>query len=535
MRSLSSARAARKVVRKVVPGVVIATLAGLFASGLIACSVLIDRGAKQCASDADCQRLQPGSPATCDLARGVCVASTSVGFPGCIPPGPGVTPEQLPNVCAPACLPFNNAEHGLEDGDQSPLIAPIGPTPTSAPPASTPTADAGTDQIPPCYSPGAGRENVIYITGSSNFPPLLGKLGPFIINKTTYTPVYQVTSSCNGVKSVFSAVARDHLIADPAPGSRTARATYVTTDGKLVACSLPAGGVTVDVGESDIYATSCMDSGPRPGDVGEYFGPIQAMVFAVPNDSTETVISAEMARTVFGKGGDNGKGAPWIEPLSYFVRNANTGTQQLIGRAINVPADRFWGTDYGTAAYLSSQMNLVTMEKAPQSIGIISSDYYNPNPDKSPFRELAFQAFGQLCGFWPDSSQYVGDKRNVRDGHYTIWGPLHFFTRSASSGAPISPAAAAFVSEVSAADPDTALLDAFIDASLVPKCAMRVQRSKDLGDLTPYRPTGDCGCYFETRVAGGVAPPGCTTCTTGVECRGDPSKPACNFGFCEAS
>ena len=530
MRSSSSARAARKVVA---PGVVIAMVAGLFASGLTACSVLIDRGAKQCASDADCQRLQPGSSTTCDLARGVCVALPTVGVDGCIPPGPGVTSEQLPNVCTPAaCVPFNNAAHGLDDGDQSALIPPTGPTPTSAPDAGTTNADAGTVQSPPpCYSPGAGRDSVIYITGSSNFPPLLAKLGPFIINKTGYTPVYQITSSCNGVKSVFSAVARDRLIADPAAGSRTARATFVTPEGNLEACTLPPGGVTVDIGESDIYSTSCMDSGPQPGDVGEYFGPIQAMIFAVPYGSHQDVISAEMARTVFGKGGDGGKGAPWTDFHGYFVRNANTGTQQMIGRAIHVPADQFWGTDYGTASYLAGQMKLVTMEKAEQSIGIISSDYYSPA--MGSFRELAFQGFGQLCGFWPDSSQYVGDKRNVRDGHYPIWGPLHFFTRTDPTGIPISAAAAAFVSVVTAPEPGVGLLNAYIDASLVPSCAMRVQRSKDLGDLTPYMPPGDCGCYFETRVGGGVAPPGCTPCTTAVECAAP--KPACNLGFCEAS
>ena len=510
--------------RKVVPGAIL-TVVGLVASGLIACSVLVDRGAKQCSSEADCQRLLPGKSTTCDLARGVCVALPTVGVGGCIPPGPNVTSEQLPNVCTSAmCLVFFNGEHGLENGDQSPLIPPDGGAPTSTPDAGTSAADAGTVQLPPCYSPSAGRDNVVYLTGSSNFPPLLAKLGPFIISKTGYTPVYQVTSSCNGVKSVFSGVAKDRLI--------TGRATYVTADGVLVACSLAAGGVTVDVGESDIFSTSCADSVDQPSDVGEYFGPIQAMVFAVPNYSTETVISAEMARAVFGKGGDNMKATPWIDPRAYFVRNANTGTQQMIGRAINVGADRFWGTDYGTAANLAKQIGAVANDHAQQSIGIISSDYYDPTMNS--FKELAFQAVGQLCGFWPDSSPYVGDKRNVRDGHYPIWGPLHFFTRLDPAGAPSSAAAAAFVTNVSVAEPDTDLLNAFIDASLVPSCAMRVQRSKeDLGPLTPYTPPIGCGCYFETRLAGGVAPAECTLCKTSQECSG--SRPACRLGYCEAS
>ncbi|HET6147157.1 MAG TPA: hypothetical protein VFH68_06460 [Polyangia bacterium] len=503
------------------------------ASGLIACSVLVNRDTRQCSAEADCKRLPGGSASTCDVARGVCMALPRVGVEGCIPPGPGLTPEQLPNVCTDvACVPFHNAAHGLKDGDDSPLVTPDGGAPVSASDAGTTTVDAGTVQLPPCLSPADGRENVIYITGSSNFPPLLAKLGPFIIRTTGYTPVYQITSSCNGVKSIFSTVARERMIADPAAALRTARATYVTDRGLLVACSLPAGGVNVDVGESDIFSSSCADSGEPPADVGEYFGPIQAMIFAVPNTSTQDVISAEMARAVFGKGGDNGKGAPWIEPRSYFVRNANTGTQQLIGRAINVAADRFWGTDYGTAANLKSQLEAVALERAEQSIGIISSDYYNPTMNS--FKELAFQGFGQLCGFWPDSSQYVGDKRNVRDGHYPIWGPLHFFTRLNGAGAPSSPAAAAFVLNTSIAEPDTEVLNAFIDASLVPSCAMRVQRSKaDLAPLTPYTPPIGCGCYFDARVSLGVVPPECQECKTSQECPA--SRPACRLGYCEAT
>ena len=65
------------------------------------------------------------------------------------------------------------------------------PTPATTPP-----------RCPSCVDPSNGRAQVVYITGSSNFPPLLAKLAPLIL-ATGYTPVYQVTSSCNGVSSVF--------------------------------------------------------------------------------------------------------------------------------------------------------------------------------------------------------------------------------------------------------------------------------------------------------------------------------------------
>jgi len=512
-------------------GAIVLAVAGLAASGLIACSVLVNRDTRQCSADVDCERLANGSGSTCDVARGVCVALPRVGVDGCIPPGPGLTSEQLPNVCTDvACVPFHNSARGLEDGDSSPLIPPDGGAPVSAPPGTN-TADAGTTQFPPCLSPDDGRDKVIYITGSSNFPPLLAKLGPFIIRATGYTPVYQITSSCNGVKTVFSAQARDRLMVDPPPGSRASPATYVTADGSLIPCTLGPGGVAVDIGESDIFSSSCAGTVPS-SDVGEYFGPIQAMLFVVPGYSTQKVISAEMARAVFGRGGDNQKATPWIDPDLYFIRNANTGTQQMIGRAIGVPADQFWGRDRGTAANLAAELTVVASEHADQAIGIISNDYLDRSMGN--LTELAYQAPGQTCGFWPDSTQSLRDKRNVRDGHYPIWGPLHFFTRIAGA-IPISQAAAAFVTTVSVPEPRVELLDAYIEAGLVPSCAMHVQRSTDLGALSAYQPPINCGCYFEAKLANGVAPAGCKPCTTANDCTDQPGRPECRVFFCEAS
>jgi hypothetical protein len=349
------------------------------------------------------------------------------------------------------------------------------------------------------------------------------------MQQTGYTPVYQITSSCNGVKSVFGAQARDHLIADPAAGSRTATATYVTGDGTLVPCALGPGGVPVDIGESDIFSSSCVGFGPAGGDIGEYFGPIQAMLFVVPSASSQSVITAALARSVFGRGGDNGKAAPWTDPDLYFVRNANTGTQQMIGRAVNVPADQFWGRDRSTASQLAAALTVVAAEHAEQAIGIISNDYYDRS--NGNIKELAYQAPPQSCGFFPDSKQFVKDKRNVRDGHYPIWGPLHFFT-AISGGIPVSPAAAAFVATVSVAEPGKGLLNAYIDAGLVPSCAMQVQRSIDLGPLSAYTPPIGCGCYFEARLAGGEAPVGCKVCNGSTECT-DAGRPVCNLNFCE--
>ncbi|MGH7294073.1 MAG: hypothetical protein ACRELB_04025, partial [Polyangiaceae bacterium] len=262
---------------------------------------------------------------------------------------------------------------------------------------------------------------------------------------------------------------------------------------------------------------------------GEYLGPIQAMAIVVPGKSQETAITAEAARAVFGMGG--GGVAPWTDPTLYFVRNANTGTQQEIGHAIDVPASAFWGIDRGTAANVDALMKVVTdPATAEQAIGIISVDYYDS--DRDNLRALAFAAPGQTCAYLPDSTQFKKDKRNVRDGHYPIWGPLHFFA-AVSGGVPASAGAQAFVSVVSVPNIPQALLDAFIGASLVPSCAMSVQRSSELGPLSAYSATFQCGCYFEASPdVNGAASAGCTPCATANDCN-DPARPACNLGYCE--
>jgi hypothetical protein len=251
------------------------------------------------------------------------------------------------------------------------------------------------------------------------------------------------------------------------------------------------------------------------------------MAFVVPGKSRETALSAEAARAVFGVGGST----PWTNPSLFFVRNAGTGTQQMVAHAIGVPANAFWGIDRGTASNVDALMRIISDETlAEQAIGIISADYYDN--DRDNLKALAFKAAGQSCAYLPDSTEFKKDKRNVRDGHYPIWGPVHFFT-SVSDGVPLSAAAQAFVSVVSVPNVQQSLLDAFIASSLVPGCAMQVQRSSELGPLSSYTPPFQCGCYFEASPeVNGAAPPGCTRCTTANDCT-DPRRPACNLGYCE--
>ncbi|HEY2513080.1 MAG TPA: hypothetical protein VGI39_19565 [Polyangiaceae bacterium] len=503
-------------------------LTAAFLVGSAACSVMLDHKSTQCQVDSDCAEF--GSHPYCQ--QGVCVAS-GLGPADCFY-GTPQKPEDFLNQCSTAqCLSFDNCarlgmcnEAGDEDGGlKTPQDA---GAPSSGSSSSSAAGDAGAIALPMCMDPNSGRGQVMYLTGSSNFPPILAKLAPLLL-ATGYTPVYQVTSSCNGVNSVFSDTTSDHFISDPAPGSSGKTAAYFRSDGSSVPCSLGAAGVQVDIGESDVFASTCNPQAIPGGAIGEYLGPIQAMAFVVPGKSNQSAITAEAARQVFGAGG--GTANPWINPALFFVRNASTGTQQMIGRAIGVPASSFWGIDRGTASNVDALIReIADPNLAQQAIGIISADYYDG--DRANLKALAFKSADQECAYLPDSTQFRKDKRNVRDGHYTIWGPIHFFTQVAE-GQPLSAGAQAFVNIVSVPNIPKALLDAFIGASLVPDCAMTVQRSAELGSLSAYAPPFQCGCYFEASPnVSGTAPDGCTACVTSADCT-DPARPACNLGYCE--
>ncbi|HEX8793141.1 MAG TPA: hypothetical protein VF765_19490 [Polyangiaceae bacterium] len=493
-----------------------------------ACTVLLDHDATQCQSDSDCAKF--GEHPYCQ--QGVCVSS-GLGPAGCFYGTPQQSSDFLNQCSTAACLPFDNCQRlGLCNG-QSNMSSPLVPPPAiEAGTTTTTTGDGGSTGdggplvMPSCLDPTQGRSQAVYITGSSNFPPLLAKLAPLVV-AAGYTPVFQVTSSCRGVRAAFGSDPGDDTITDPTPGPGAKFAAYYDADGSSVSCTLGASGAQVDIGESDIFSTTCDGFGAPGGAVGEYLGPIQAMVFVVPGKSTQSAITAEAARAVFGMGG--GKASPWVDPALYFVRNANTGTQQMIGHAISVPANAFWGIDRGTAANVDSLMkDIVDPTLANEAIGIISADFYDG--DRDNLKALAFRAPGQDCAYLPDSTEFKKDKLNIRDGHYPIWGPVHFFAR-VSSGVPVSQGAQAFVSIVSVPNVPQKLLDAFIGSSLVPSCAMSVQRSSELGALSAYSPPFQCGCYFEASLSG-ATPAGCSRCNTSNDCA-DPARPACNLGYCE--
>jgi hypothetical protein len=511
-----------------------AFLAAILLVTSAACTLLLDRDDKQCSIDSDCARF--GSGVVC--RDSICAKSGDLvdaqseggndagkdapfGQEGCFP-GVPTTNEEFLNSCTLAeCTPFDNCgKLGICDGGLLGTAVPEAGT-------GTPASDAGSPATETCENlAAAAGSKPVYVTGSSNFPPFLKAFAPVLFkNAPAYSVVWQTSSSCEGVDKAFNVDGAKRTMRER-PGRIS---EFYDPQGVSVPC-LIAAEVPVDVGESDIYGKTCATNlgyDPTDVNVGEYIGPTMAMVFIVPGTSTQNAISAEAAQGVFGRGAvpDPGK-LPWTDPNQYFTRASSTATNQIISRGIFVTPTQWWGVDKRTASNMATQMKQVPTSLAEKTIGIISTDF--ADKERGNLKTLAFQARGQTCAFWPDSTPFSKDKRNVRDGHYPLWGPLHFFTRL--SGAVPSEAAGAFVLRFSVPRLEEELVKGIIESANVPACAMKVARDQEMGPIKAFSSPYHCDCYFDS-IAKGSVEPACTKCTSSNEC--PTSRPACNYGYCE--
>ncbi|AKT40100.1 hypothetical protein [Chondromyces crocatus] len=355
----------------------------------------------------------------------------------------------------------------------------------------------------------------IYGIGGSAPRPLFARLGQALSQATPpETFIYQAPGACHGPNYVIA-------------GTRiTGTASYWDAAGVEQTCDLPLTGANVDVGVANTFADNCPGIDALPQNVGDFQGPVNPFVFIVPKASSQTTISAAAAYFVYGFG-ETGQAQPWVDESQIIKRDPNSAAAIIIALAIGVPVERLKGVD---ALTNPNTVLLVSGSPAPErAIGFVSGEVAEANA--SVINVLAYQHSDQSCGYWPSSTATGFDKRNVRDGHYPLWGALHFFTRLGSNGAPTNPAAARLIGYFTGALPPPSGVDVpaiTIAAGSIPSCAMRVQRDRDVGPLASFAPEDPCGCYFE-RVATGATT--CQACTDSSEC--PDSAPACRRGYCE--
>jgi hypothetical protein len=443
--------------------------------------------------------------------------------------------------------------------------------------------------------------NSVYLSGSSAFAPVLAATQKALIAiGSPVQIVYQKPGSCEGLKYLLGEAGGN-------PTQDTDSAFYFP-GGTSTGCTPPGADAgklqtTIDIGISDVYAPTCQASfDPSLNSVGttlganvvvktmDFLGPIQAMTIAVPQSSSANTISAEAAYMVFGFDADTAQPviAPWSMPQTIFTRYYDSGTLNMIATAIGLKA-QFWahatvqaGADGGIPVQQagSSWDMYTSMQSALQAAGATNPDptigilgaanIYAANTPVGdagvavPLKPLAFQATGQSCAFYPDSSSNSADKINVRQGRYDIWGPEHLVVQVDSNNLPVgqnnnTAAVQALINALTAtmngpasasgdagADGGTGLTETevgtIIDAisaktgsgGSIPACAMEVSRTAEVGPLSSYQSPYPCICRYEA--ATGATNHSCTACTADADCSdAGASLTHCRYGFCEAN
>ncbi len=283
-------------------------------------------------------------------------------------------------------------------------------------------------------------------------------------------------------------------------------------------------GVPADIANSIVFLEGCPSQ--RPTTVVDAVGPVQSFVFVVPKAQQQVdTITAEEAYFVFGFG-MAGMISPWLDDNQLYIRPSTKGTIISMGASINVPAGKWFGQRINLSPDVAT---MVAASSAPdKAIGILGSEVYDG--DRSTLKALAFRAYHQYHGFYPDSTPTATDKQNVRDGHYHMWSYTHWLITTDMVGMPVNPMAKRVVDIIvdNPVNPVTTFepLDSVIKVGLIPQCAMKVKRTVEGGDFALYSPDLPCGCYFEKS----TGQTSCTACTDNTPC----GTGMCRHGFCEA-
>jgi hypothetical protein len=299
-----------------------------------------------------------------------------------------------------------------------------------------------------------------------------------------------------------------------------------TPTSPTIACQPPAGGVVPDIANSNVFNSACTQATPATVRVSN--GPVQAYVMAVPEASSQKAITFEEAYFVFGFG-MAGMISPWVDETNMFIRTITKSTLLTWAANISVPGDVWKGVRRDASSMVVA--DLIGSPNPESAIGILGVEVYDGLRDK--LNVLAYRGKGQYAAYFPDSTFESRDKKNVRDGHYTVWSPTIWMETLNGAGQPVNQRAHYVVDLLTgkAVTPEPqfpnnqTMIDFIAAVGLVPDCAMQVQRSFEGGPLTRYRSSASCICAYESR----VDQSSCETCPTGTCNNGG----VCRAGFCE--
>ncbi len=399
---------------------------------------------------------------------------------------------------------------------------------------------AKADAVPACST--LFPQHVVYISGSSAIGPVISYLAYALaqagdpLTIVADNPLPSSPGSCGGLNAALSTNLTgvgeywpNDPNYNPDPGSHPAGVSALQAQ-----CTFPTSQLA-DIGASDVYPTSCpqITAASLNGFTDFDVGFAQAMEFIKPSLDTQSpaAISQEAAYLTFGFGADST--TDWSDPTKIFVRDQSSGTMQMISHAIGVPANKVVQTNI---AATTGVMEQDVSGGGVGTIGIMAAtDAEKYNGVLTP---LAFQATGQSCAYWPNSSAGAHDKARVRDGHYPIWGRFHVVAPVGTDGTPTNPDVARLLDLLTGKEQVAGVnvLDLLIANNTIPECAMHVTRSSEIGPLSAFTPDKSCGCYFDAKATGTTT---CTACQTNADCT-VAASPVCNHwglnndGYCEA-
>jgi hypothetical protein len=376
--------------------------------------------------------------------------------------------------------------------------------------AATPTCDS--------------LQNPVYIQAGDTQTNLLLRLGRALRDNTAnpVTVVMVFHGSCTNIQQIYNRTpVTENMAFIP---STIEDPTWTPAKGSLP-CTMPTGGLPLDVANSALFVSSCTTDPPAMP-TKEVFGPVQAYVLAVPKASSQTAITYEEAYFVFGYGAA-GMISPWVGPelTNLFIRTTSKSTLLTWAANISVPGGKWKGMMYDKSSDVVTQLQTTTTPES--ALGILGDEVYDGLRDS--LKVLAFRSKGQYAAYFPDSSFTARDKKNIRDGHYTVWSPTEYLLATDAGGTALS-ANAQYVVDLIAGKtvspaPNFDMQAIVAAVGLVPDCAMGVKREFDGGDLSLYAPAQSCVCKYESLVASSS----CATCDDSTPC----ASGTCRSNFCE--
>jgi len=374
--------------------------------------------------------------------------------------------------------------------------------------------------------------NPVYFPATTLLENFLAQVAPILTDETkvgadVMTIVHFPLSSC---------IAYDtHKDQVPLTGT----ATYYTPDGVQHVCDMPIeSAIQSDLAAMDVGGVACLGGQTPPIDLHEHPSHVETLGFVVPNNSSQTAITATEAYYIMKFGGQPGfEVQPWSDPNFVLIRNPGSSTQLTIGANIGISGTMWNGAlrpHQGSGDVRDALIAENTTGNAEKVLGILNSSKWEAA--FNDMKVLAFQPFNGCAGaVFPDSTATSRDKRNVRDGHYPIWTNLRYVSRGdgadqvhTSNGVEAGFRTKRFIEFMTGAVvlPALPVAEAVIKTGNVPACAMHVQREFDGGPISSFEHPNPCDCFFLEQ--NGVAS-GCTQCTADAECGGG----ACRLGYCE--